>query len=280
MRADGEWRQLAEQVGRDVTRFQELSDVVDTTAASILAVDRRGLPYLSGLLFGGPATTPELARMLHVAPATARDAVARLELAGFVRRQPDDRTRVDVTDHAREWIGRLWEPLRERGAELLARFSATELSVVVRFLALACELQESHVASLRRLLAEPGATQRGHRRGGLSPAALRNVQVFVEAHLARRLRTADLVARAGISVYHFGRAFRVSTGMTPRAYLEGRRVARVRHLLEHTDRPLAEIAAYTGFATQSQLTTAFRRLVGFTPAVYRREYHAARGGPQ
>jgi len=48
------------------------------------------------------------------------------------------------------------------------------------------------------------------------------------------------------------------------------RIEHARALIEDTDQPLAEIAAATGFATQSHLTTAFRRATGFTPAAYRR----------
>jgi len=41
-------------------------------------------------------------------------------------------------------------------------------------------------------------------------------------------------------------------------------------LIAETDQPLAHVAAATGFTTQSQLTTVFRRATGFTPAAYRR----------
>jgi AraC family transcriptional regulator len=175
-----------------------------------------------------------------------------------------------LTPHARDWIDRLWEPLRHRGTEMLAAYSPDELSLIVRVLRSACDVQERHLADLRRWLNEPAATRKSHQRGGLSPAALQRVQVFVEANIDRPIRLADLAVRAGLSVHHFGRAFRTSTGVTPRAFIEQRRIARVRTLIADTDQPLADIAAATGFATQSHLTTAFRRATGFTPAAYRR----------
>ncbi|HEY8550394.1 MAG TPA: AraC family transcriptional regulator, partial [Vicinamibacterales bacterium] len=109
-----------------------------------------------------------------------------------------------------------------------------------------------------------------HLRGGLAPAALRRVQLFVEANLGRPIRLADLAARAGLSPYHFARAFRTSTGTTPRAYVEARRVERAKQLLKEGELPIAAIAVETGFGTQSRFTTIFRRLTGFTPAAYRR----------
>ena len=71
-------------------------------------------------------------------------------------------------------------------------------------------------------------------------------------------------------MFHFARAFRVSTGLTPRAFVETRRIARARQLIAGTTQPLAAIAVDTGFGTQSRLTIAFKRATGFTPAAWRR----------
>jgi len=81
-------RALVDQVGSEVVRFQEVSNTVDTVAAAILAVDRQDLPCVPLLLFGGPATTRRLAESLQIPLGTARDVVARLELAGYARRRP------------------------------------------------------------------------------------------------------------------------------------------------------------------------------------------------
>jgi AraC family transcriptional regulator len=132
------------------------------------------------------------------------------------------------------------------------------------------EVQERHLAGVRQWLNEPAATRKSHQRGGLSPAALQRVQVFVEANIDRSIHIRDLASRAGLSPHHFARAFRTSTGATPRAFIERRRIERARALIDTTDQPLAEIAAAAGFATQSHFTTAFRRATGFTPAAYRR----------
>jgi AraC-like DNA-binding protein len=80
----------------------------------------------------------------------------------------------------------------------------------------------------------------------------------------------DLAARAGLSPFHFARAFRTSTGVTPRAFVEERRIERASALLTRSDRAIAGIALDTGFGTQSRLTSVFKRRTGFTPAVFRR----------
>ncbi|MPZ17533.1 MAG: hypothetical protein GEV06_06435 [Luteitalea sp.] len=48
--------------------------------------------------------------------------------------------------------------------------------------------------------------RRPHPRGGLSPAALLRVQLFIDENLAERIHLRDLALRAGLSRYHFARA--------------------------------------------------------------------------
>jgi AraC family transcriptional regulator len=139
------------------------------------------------------------------------------------------------------------------------------------------DVQDRQARRLRRWLLDPPARSgRPHLRGGLSPAALRRVQLFVEAHLERPMTVRDLAARAGLSPSHFTRAFRATAGVTPRAFVEGRRLERARALIDGTDRSLSDIALACGFKTQSRLTVAFRRQTGFTPAAYRRGRPRAR----
>ena len=270
-------RALSEQVGDEIVRFQEASKTVDQLGAAILRLDTHDLPCMTLLLVGGPATVERLVEALRIPLNDLRDVIARLEMAGYARRAAGPHgPQIELTPHARAWIDRIWEPLRRRGSEMLASFSPDELSLIVRVLRSAREVQERHLIDLRQWLNEPAATRKSHQRGGLSPAALQRVKVFVEANVDHSILIRDLAGRAGLSRYHFARAFRTSTGITPRAFIERCRIERARALIDTTDQPLAEIAAATGFATQSHLTTAFRRAMGFTPAAYRR---GRRGSP-
>jgi transcriptional regulator of acetoin/glycerol metabolism len=114
-------------------------------------------------------------------------------------------------------------------------------------------------------------------RGGLPPAALKRVRTYIEGHLAERVSIEQLAAVAGLSVFHFARAFKQSQGTTPHEHLVDRRVAHAHALLKETDRPLSEIALVSGFADQSHFARQFKKRVGVSPRVFRHSerYHGA-----
>lgn len=108
-------------------------------------------------------------------------------------------------------------------------------------------------------------------KGGLSPLQLRQVRDFVESSLDRDVALADLAEAAGLSPFHFSRAFKKTTGMSPFQFLSKRRIARAQHLLRSTDLPLWEVALSCGFAGQASFTAAFHRETGCTPSRWRRD---------
>jgi len=264
-------RQLTESIGQVVSRFQDSSNAFDDVAAEILAIDRRDLSCMTMLLFGGPASAHELAAALHARRSTIVATLERLQLAGYARAQPGDGGRIELSEHARTWIERIWSPLWTEGSRLLDTYPTGHLAAIATFVRQVCEVQELRTRQLRTWLAVPSSpARRAHLRGGLAPAALRRVQVFVEANLARSIRLHDLAARAGLSPYHFARAFKTSSSMTPRGFVEHRRIERAKRLLTESTQSLAEVAVETGFGTQSRLTSTFKRHTGFTPGAYRR----------
>ena len=259
-------------IGRGISRFQDSSNSFDDVAAEILALDRRDLACMTVLLFGGAATASELAAALHMQRGLVTTTLERLQLAGYARFEPGKGTRIELTEHARAWIERIWAPLRADGNRLLEVLPVQQLQVLDRFLLQACEVLEGQTRQLRTWLDMPSSqAKRSHLRGGLSPAALRRVQLFVEANLGRTINLHDLAARAALSPYHFARAFKTSAGMTPRLYVEHRRIEQAKRLLTESTQSLAQVAVDAGFGTQSRLTSTFKRRTGFTPGEFRRE---------
>jgi len=130
---------------------------------------------------------------------------------------------------------------------------------------------------LLRLLArcDPGA-------GGIAPRTLDPAQIaLVDAFLEENIESPNLVAplgRAlGIAQGRLTRIFSQTFGVTPSRYVQERRIAKVRALLEETDMPLAEIALETGFSSQAHMSERFHHLVGCPPGLYRRRHCGAPG---
>ena len=107
-------------------------------------------------------------------------------------------------------------------------------------------------------------------RGGLTPLQARRAMELLNAHLSGRILLTDLARACNLSVRHFTRAFRQTTGMAPHQWLVQRRIEKAKDLLSHTVQPLSVVAADCGFADQSHFTCVFTRAVGVTPAQCRR----------
>ncbi|MBM9401203.1 helix-turn-helix transcriptional regulator [Gluconacetobacter azotocaptans] len=109
------------------------------------------------------------------------------------------------------------------------------------------------------------------RRGGLSMAAFRRVEALVDAHMDHPLSLDDLAGAAGLSSFHFARAFRQSRGETPHGFVTRRRIERAQTLLRR-GWPPSRIAILCGFSSHSHLTARFRTHTGLTPTEYARHH--------
>lgn len=114
---------------------------------------------------------------------------------------------------------------------------------------------------------------------GLRPQVLDQIIGYIEDNIAESISLAELAAIAQVSRFHFARMFRLSTGLSPIAFVERARLARARQHLRHGQLPIAEIALAVGFSDQSEFTRRFHRHVGTTPGAFARE-HGLRKPPR
>ena len=78
-----------------------------------------------------------------------------------------------------------------------------------------------------------------------------------------------LATEACLSPFHFARAFKAATGVTPHGYLTDRRIEKAKSWISEGRLPLAEIAHLCGFSSSAYFTKWFKRLVRATPGAYR-----------
>ena len=109
--------------------------------------------------------------------------------------------------------------------------------------------------------------------GGLPAFKLRRAKEFIREHLEEDLTLAEVAAAVGFSRFHFARAFRRSTGLTPHQYLMRQRINRAKELLTKGELPLVEVGIQAGFKNQSHFTTLFRKFTALTPKAFREAKH-------
>jgi AraC-like DNA-binding protein len=125
----------------------------------------------------------------------------------------------------------------------------------------------AHVPSVSRM----GRSRCPARASGLAPWQLRRAKEMLLADISDNLPLSAVAAACRLSMSHFARAFRVSTGIPPHRWLITERIKSARGLLAQSETPLARIATMCGFADQSHFSRVFAQVNGTTPRMWRRE---------
>jgi len=107
---------------------------------------------------------------------------------------------------------------------------------------------------------------------GLASWQLRRAQEMFRADLSTNPSLLRVAEACKLSVSHFSRAFKVSTGVPPHQWLLTARIERARNLLADSATPLVEVADMCGFADQSHFSRIFARTMGTSPGAWRREH--------
>lgn len=115
------------------------------------------------------------------------------------------------------------------------------------------------------------ASRRHDRPGVRRSRWLERAQQMIECEFGSPLSLAGIASAVDIHPVHLARQFRAVHGCTVGDYIRDVRIAFARRQLTTTDVPISEIALSAGFFDQSQLTSAFKRVTGRTPAAYRAE---------
>jgi AraC family transcriptional regulator len=107
-------------------------------------------------------------------------------------------------------------------------------------------------------------------RGGLAPWQVRRAKEILGAHLDGGIPLEEVARECRLSMSHFSRQFRRTTGLSPHKWLLARRVEVAKEKMGDRRLSLSDVAAACGFADHSHLTRVFTRMVGVTPGAWRR----------
>ena len=129
------------------------------------------------------------------------------------------------------------------------------------------ESESRFIGTLARLIRHYADLQLREERLGREPEAIRRARLYIEEHSAQPISLSELAAHVSLSRYYLLRAFHAELGMPPHAYQESLRIREAQRLIR-SGKPLAEVAAETGFSSQSHLTHRFKQIIGVTPGQY------------
>lgn len=107
--------------------------------------------------------------------------------------------------------------------------------------------------------------------GALDRRLVDRIAEYVDARVGETITLDQLAGVATLSPFHFARAFRATTGLTPHQFVTARRVERARAQLRATDASVVEVAHAVGFANVSHFRRVFRRELGLLPGEDRRQ---------
>jgi AraC family transcriptional regulator len=107
-------------------------------------------------------------------------------------------------------------------------------------------------------------------RGGLAAWQVRRAKEILSANLDGRMPLKEVARECRLSVSHFSRAFRRTTGAAPHSWLLTHRIEAAKTKLRDGRLSLSDVALACGFADQSHMTRVFTRIVGISPGAWRR----------
>ena len=116
-----------------------------------------------------------------------------------------------------------------------------------------------HHANCERHLGE------GHRLPGL---VLARIDAYLEAYADQPVTLDTLAGLANLSVFHFARRFKRTTGVSPYQYVLAWKMRRAQQLLRADEAPMADISDRLGFASPARFSTAFKRAIGVSPRAF------------
>lgn len=95
---------------------------------------------------------------------------------------------------------------------------------------------------------------------------------YIAKHIYEKLSLSEIAGEIGLHPAYLSRIFTSQTGMPLMEYVMQEKVKVSCNLLKYSNRPIAIIAEYVSLAPQSYFTKVFKKVMGETPAKYRKSH--------
>ena len=104
------------------------------------------------------------------------------------------------------------------------------------------------------------------------PFILKKVVHHINENITEKVKVEDLTKLTKWKSQHFQRIFYKFLGATPNQYILNRKIEKGKTLLIETELSVSEISFELGFKSPSNFFTAFKKITGKTPDLYRKWY--------
>lgn len=131
-------------------------------------------------------------------------------------------------------------------------------------------LQELTLSIVETYLARRHAGNRMWRGSPFADTRIRRALALLRARPNKEVNMNELASQVGLSRSRFYDLFHLSTGHSPRAYLDLLCVESAISKLSSGGTKIAQVSAELGFSAQSNFTRFFQQQVGIPPSEYRR----------
>lgn len=131
-------------------------------------------------------------------------------------------------------------------------------------------LQELMLSIVETYLARRQSANRLWRGSPFADNRIRKALAVLRARPNKELNMNDLASQVGLSRSRFYDLFQLSTGRSPRSYLDMLCVESAISKLSSGSTRIADVSAELGFSAQSNFTRFFQQQVGIPPSEYRR----------
>ena len=106
---------------------------------------------------------------------------------------------------------------------------------------------------------------------GLTPFTVKKIEQYIAERIGQGISTPELAMLCDLSLYHFIRMFKKTTGKTPHQFVTNMKLEVAKRLLSECTDSVIQVGFAIGFDNPSHFSKVFKNHVGLTPLKYRKE---------
>lgn len=130
----------------------------------------------------------------------------------------------------------------------------------------------NHLAGFEAEMIEGFTTHVQTARGSRHSATVSQVMEYIDAHLSEPITLGNIAESVYHNANYLSGLFKRETGETIHNYIIRRRIEEAEYFVRHSSDPIADIAAFYQFCSQSHFVQCFRKMTGQTPGVCRSQH--------